>query len=64
MKAATLNKCGDPLAATPCGERGDLPLKPAQLLAVICGGGAATSPLTNVTRARPWGPPRPARKET
>lgn len=64
MSAATLPKvrrppCGDPLRQT----RRPSPSRSRQIVRRPCGEGAATSPLTNVTRARPWGPPRPARKD-
>lgn len=64
MTAATLPKvrrppCGDPLRRT----RQPFRYPSRQSVRRPCGEGAATSPLTNVTRARPWGPPRPARKD-
>lgn len=62
MSAATLPKvrrppCGDPLRRTRRPTRS----LPREIARRPCGVGAATSPLTNVTRARPLGPPRPAR---
>lgn len=61
MKVATLlvvrqPPCGDLLRRTRRPSR----WPPRQIMRRACGEGAAASPLTNVTRVRPLGPPRPA----
>ena len=63
MTAVTLSKvrrppCSDPLRHTRRPSR----TPPRQSVRQPCGEGAAPPPLYYVTRARPWGPPRPARK--